>query len=105
MPEAPLYALILLLQFTGLGWFALSMERHWRQAGAPHVPGIRRARRLRRAGSIALALSLLLCLALDHASIAALVWVMGLPPCAVLIALLLATRPAWLAPLLGRAPA
>lgn len=104
MPDAPLHALILLLQFTGLGWFALSIERHWRQAGAPHLPGVRRARRLRLRGSIALLLSLLLCLAVDHASIAVLVWVMGLPPCAVGIAMLLATRPAWLAPLLGRSP-
>lgn len=102
MYEAALYLLILLLQAAGLGCFALSMERHWRQAGAPHAPGRRRARHLRLRGSAALLASLLLCLVLDHASIASLVWVMGLAPGAVAIAMTLAMRPTWLAPLLGR---
>lgn len=102
MPEAPLYALVLLLALAGLAALALSMERHWLQSGG--APGRWRqlAPGLRVLGGAALLLSLLLSLQLDHGSIAALVWVMALAPSAVAVAFIFAWRPAWFGLLLGR---
>lgn len=76
-------------------WFALAMEDHWRQVHG-HDPRPGTPKTLRIFGIAALATSLALCLAADHASMAVLVWVMLVPVCVVAIALTLAWRPAWL---------
>ncbi|MBO9661585.1 DUF3325 domain-containing protein [Dokdonella sp.] len=88
--------------FAGMGWFALAMETHWRQAcseaaGPP-------AARLRAAGTIALTASLALCLYVDHPSMAALVWVMSLAAAALAVAFLLSWRARWLRVLLFGKP-
>lgn len=83
----------------GFAWLALAMEPHWRQVrgDAPisrHVVTV-----LRVLGAAALLVSLLLCLQVDHASMASLVWVMALAAAALIIAFTLAYRPrslAWL---------
>jgi hypothetical protein len=86
----------LLASLAGLGWLALAMESHWEQVCAP-VPLTRATRRgLRLGGWLALGLSLLLCLAVDHASMAVLVWVMSLAAAALLLAFTLAWRARWL---------
>jgi hypothetical protein len=56
---------------------------------------------LRGLGATALAASLALCLAVDHVSMASLVWVMTLAASALVVALTLSFRPgalAWLVP-------
>jgi len=93
--------LAFLLSFAGLALLALSMERHWRQLRATQPLPNSTARLLRIVGSAALAISLTLCLAVDHASMASLVWVMTLAVSAFVLAMLLAWRPGWLAPLIS----
>jgi len=81
----------------GIAFFALAMDGHWQQVcglraragrGAPVV--------FRAIGGALLLLSLLLCLRADHASMAALVWLMSLGVGAMLTAFALAWRPGWL---------
>lgn len=83
---------------AGAAWLALSMETHWEQVrGAqPASPNVRLLRTL---GAAAWFVSLLLCLRVDHASMAALVWVMALAGSALIVAFTLTWRPRWLAPL------
>ena len=57
-------------------------------------------RALRLLGTVGLGASLALCLAVDHASMAALVWVMGLAASALAVAFTLTWRPRWLAALM-----
>jgi hypothetical protein len=79
-----------------MAWLALAMEAHWSQVRSPTAHSAAIARRLRSFGAGALALSLLACLAADHASMAALVWVMIVSASAVAVAMTLAYRPRWL---------
>ena len=80
---------------AGMGWLALAMPAHAQQVwGAPPSPVA--ARILRVLGALALAVSLGLCLAADHASMAVLVWVMALAVAALAVAFLLAWRSRWL---------
>ncbi|HEU5133599.1 MAG TPA: DUF3325 domain-containing protein [Steroidobacteraceae bacterium] len=89
------------LSFVGLALLALAMERHWRQLRATEPLTNSTARLLRIGGSIALASSLALCLTVDHASMASLVWIMTLAVSAFVLAMLLAWCPGWLAPLIA----
>ena len=84
------------LSFVGLALLALAMERHWRQLRESQVLTHSTSRVLRIAGSVSLISSLALCLAVDHASMASLVWVMTLAVSAFMLAMLLAWRPGWL---------
>lgn len=78
----------------GMAWLALGMDVHWAQvhgeAAAPPPA------RLRAVGGAALALSLALCLAADHATMAVLVWLMLLAGSAAGVAMALSARPRWL---------
>jgi hypothetical protein len=97
VPDALLLVVAWLLTLLGLAWFALALDAHWRQVrGAAAAP---RRGVLRGLGSVALCVSLLLCLRADHVSMAPLVWVMGLAAGALAMAFVLAWRPRWLAPL------
>lgn len=80
---------------AGLGWLALAMNAHWKQVrkGLPS-PGT--VVLLRSLGASGLFVSLVLCLKVDNASMASLVWVMLLATAAVSIAFTLALRPHWL---------
>ncbi len=85
----------LLASVAGMGWLALSMPVHAHQVW--DVPlSASAGRTLRLAGALAMAVSLLLCLAADHATMASLVWVMGLTAAAIGVAMTLAWRPHWL---------
>jgi len=97
MPDALMLAAALLAAGTGMGWLALAMDVHWEQAcgDAPHSPA--RAQGLRIAGALSLGVSLGLCLAVDHPSMAALVWVMILAAATLVVAFTLTWRPRWLA--------
>lgn len=82
-------ALALLATTAGLLCFAISMERHWRQllsrSLSPRLAGV-----LRAAGAALLAISLALCLGHDHATMAALVWMMLLALGALAVAMFFA---------------
>lgn len=89
---------------AGMGWLALAMDVHWKQVRGRVPRGPKMVLCLRSLGALALAASLLLCLRVDHPSMASLVWVMALAGAALIIAFTLAWRPRWLAILLARAP-
>lgn len=78
--------------FLGLAWLALDMPTHWTQVHAAGLP----SRGIQWAGVAALGLSLGLCLAADHPSMAALVWLMLLATSAVAVAMTLSIRAHWL---------
>lgn len=89
----------LLACICGLAWLALAMEPHWRQVRGDVPISRRLAFALRVLGAAALLVSLLLCLQVDHASMASLVWVMSLAAAALIVAFTLSWRPralAWL---------
>jgi hypothetical protein len=86
----------------GLAWLAVAMEAHWRQVRGARPLERRMAVRLRILGLSALLLSLFLCLRVDHASMASLVWIMALAAAALIVAFALAWRPQWLSVLVGR---
>lgn len=78
-----------------MGWFALCYPSHWKQvfpgdAGGPNTF------MLKLLGRGFLLLSAVCCLAADHPSMAALVWIMLLAVAAMAVAMLLSRRPRWL---------
>ncbi|MBP8205011.1 MAG: DUF3325 domain-containing protein [Giesbergeria sp.] len=100
MPDAVMLAAALAASVLGMAWLALAMESHWEQVrGTAPLPA-RTVRALRWLGTVGLGASLALCLAVDHASMAALVWVMGLAASALAVAFTLTWRPRWLAALM-----
>lgn len=103
MADAALLTLAMLLAICGMAWFALAMDVHWKQAGKTTSLTTTTARKLRSLGAISLGVSLVCCLSAEHATIAALVWVMTLSAAALLVTFTLAYRPRWLSPLAGRA--
>ena len=104
MSDAGLLLVALASSVAGLAWLALAMETHWQQVRGEAAPGRGTARVLRLLGSAALLASLLICLRVDHASMAALVWVMALAAAALVVAFTLSWRPLWLAPLVAWVP-
>lgn len=99
MPDALLLAAAVLANVAGAGWLALAMDVHREQVfGAKHAATTASASAgtLRCMGTLGLAASLALCLAVDHGSMAALVWIMALAAAALAIAFTLAWRPRWL---------
>jgi len=89
---------------AGMGWLALAMDVHWEQVcgETPRSPAL--VRGLRILGGAALALSLALCLAVDHPSMASLVWVMSLAAGALAVVFTLSWRARWLRVLLAGLP-
>jgi len=96
MSSALMLALAVFTSFVGMAWLALAMPVHWEQVRGPRQLSRRAALLLRVLGTLALAGSLALCLAADHASMAALVWVMALAADALIVAFVLSWRPRWL---------
>lgn len=101
MPELDLQAAGLLLAGTlvawlGMAWLALAMDVHWEQVHGKAAISAARVKALRIFGSLALASSLALCLAADHASMAFLVWIMVLAAAVFTVAMMLSWRPQWL---------
>ena len=101
MPDALLLALAFLCSSAGLGWLAMTLDAHWKQVRGSQAPTGRTVTLLRVLGYAALLGSLSLCLRADHASMAALVWMMALAIAAVFVAMLLAWRPKALLPLVA----
>lgn len=104
MREAVLLGAAMLSALAGMGWLALAMDVHWEQVRGARQPSRGSVRLLRVLGALALVLSLALCLAVDHGSMAALVWFMTLAAAALLITFTLSWRPRLLAPLVAWVP-
>ena len=85
-------AAALLSSLAGMAWLALSMQVHalqvWQRQPSPTT-----LRLLRILGSFSVCVALVLCLAVDHATMAVLVWVMALSAAAMLVAFTLSSRP------------
>ncbi|KQQ32914.1 hypothetical protein ASF61_12500 [Duganella sp. Leaf126] len=106
MPDGLMLLLALAATVIGMGWLALSMDNHWQQVRGTAACPPATARSLRILGALALLASLVLCLMVDAASMASLVWVMSVALATVVVALTLTWRASALAPLLwwtGRA--
>lgn len=104
MVKALLLIVAFLICTSGMAWLALSLEPHWRQLRSSQ-PSLALVRQLRLAGWLAILGSLPICLAADHASMAALVWIMTLAASALSVAFILTWRPRLLAPLIAWTPA
>ncbi|MFZ6679047.1 DUF3325 domain-containing protein [Undibacterium sp. Tian12W] len=96
MPDTLFLIVALAASVAGMGWLALAMEVHWEQVRGtlPQTPQL--VTRLRCLGAAGLFASLLLCLKVDHASMAALVWIMAVAFAAISTAFTLTWRPHWL---------
>lgn len=101
MHNALMFLAALLTALLGAAWLALSLESHWRQVRGERAAGAGTVRLLRVLGAQALGAALLICLRVDHASMAVLVWVMSLAASALLVAFTLSWRPRLLAPLVA----
>lgn len=99
MLKAALLALAYLSSVAGWGWLALAMEGHWPQVRGGELPARRQRQAMQALGAASLLLSLLACLRADHASMAALVWVLMLTAAALTVTFTLSWRPRLLAPL------
>lgn len=99
MSDPHLLAGAVLLNVAGFAWLALAMDGHWKQVRGGETPPQQRRLRLRLAAGAAFLISLLLCNLTDHATIAALVWVMALTAGALLVAVALTWWPELLRPL------
>jgi hypothetical protein len=93
MPEALLFLLAFGAGLAGMAWLALAKLPHWRQVTGEQTQAAPARRIFRIAGSLALALSLALCLAADHVSMSFLVWIMIIAAGALAVAFTLAYRP------------
>lgn len=81
---------------AGMAWLALAMDGHWEQVHGSAPRTAQRIKGLRIVGGGGLVASLLLCLLADHATMAALVWIMVLAAAVLVVAMTLAWRPGWL---------
>lgn len=91
------------LAHAGMVWLALAMPTHWQQVWqTTSEPSARTTLGLRALAVLALSLSLMTCLRLDHPSMAVLVWVMWLSLAALVVTLGLAWRPEMWRPWSGR---
>jgi hypothetical protein len=88
----------------GLAWLALGLPAHWQQAVGERALRQGTVRLLRALGAAGLVASLALCLQVDHASMASLVWVMILAAAALMVAFTLTWWPRALAPLVAWLP-
>lgn len=101
MHNAMMLATAFATTVAGMAWLALSLESHWRQVRRESAPNTGTVRLLRALGALALGASLLICLQADNASMAVLVWIMGLAAAALVVAFTLAWKPRALAPLVA----
>ena len=96
MPETSHPVLLLvcavLVSLASMTWLALSMQVHAQQVWGT-VPSAGTSRVLRGLGAIGIVITLVLCLAVDHATMATLVWVMLATGSALLVAFTLSWQP------------
>lgn len=104
MPDSLLLAIGFVVCAAGFGWLALAMDVHWLQVRSQESPSPMMRRVLRMLGVLAILASLVLCLSVDHATMASLVWFMLLTASALSVAFLLTWRPRLLSPLVAWVP-
>lgn len=92
LSAACLLSAALLSSVASMGWLALSMPVHARQVW-DDVPTATTSRGLRWIGIAGLIAALGLCLIVDHASMAVLVWAMALAGASLLVAFTLSWHP------------
>lgn len=97
MHEAYGLTLAAAINWAGMVCLALAMPTHWHQVHPPATQPPRKT--LGTLGLAALLASLLVCMVVNHPSMAALTWVMLLSAASLAVALLLAWKPHWLRPL------
>ncbi|MCR2747841.1 DUF3325 domain-containing protein [Limnobacter parvus] len=94
MSETFYLAMAVVLSLLGMCWLALSMDVHWAQTRQIALADNKPPRKLLKVlGSLALLLSLALCLLADRPSIAVLVWVMLMAGSAAFLAWGLSKKP------------
>lgn len=101
MPDVLLLTAAIAVNVISLGWLALSMDAHWEQVRGAEPLQRSTVRTLRWMGAAGVVLALALCLAVDHASMASLVWFMALAGAALTIAFTLSWWPRVLAVLVA----
>ncbi len=95
MFDGCLLVLAALLSVAAMAWLALAIDVHWAQARQLSLTDSTPPRAaLRGAALLALGLSFWVCLLVDRPSIAVLVWVMLLTSAALVVAFVLAYKPA-----------
>ena len=96
MPESThaawLLSCALLVSVVSMGWLALSMQVHAQQVWGTALSATS-SRLLRWLGGIGIIVVLALCLAVDHATMATLVWVMAVTGASLLVAFTLSWQP------------
>lgn len=95
MHAAVLLSCALLVSVISMGWLALSMQVHAQQVWGRET-SVLTTRALRWLGGAGIVAALALCLAVDHATMATLVWVMAVTGASLLIAFTLSSHPHWL---------
>lgn len=93
MPDALLLTAAFAANVIGLSWLALLMNVHWEQVRGPEPLRRSTVRALRWMGIAGLVTALVLCMAVDHTSMASLVLFMELAGAALVIAFTLSWRP------------
>jgi hypothetical protein len=99
MNEFILLSLTLVSCYTGMSWLALAMKSHWLQLRVKRDFTSIKATVYRILGAASLCGALVLCLQVDHPSIAFLVWIMSMVVAAKAVGLTLSYRATWLRPL------
>lgn len=97
MPDALILLAAFVAALAGMGWLALAMQAHWEQVCGQVERSSALTQCLRWLGAGALLVALALCLVVDHASMAVLVWLMTLAAATLLVAFTLSWRAVWLA--------
>ena len=97
MPDYAMLLIAFVAAVAGMGWLALTIDMNYERVRGRRMTLTAAITRLRMLGALALITSLALCLSVDHASMAALVWVMMLAAAALAITFTLAWRAHWLA--------
>lgn len=102
MVEVVCWIAAIFTTLLGMASLSLSLPNHWRQVTGIETsqPTPSQQNALRIFGYLSLFVSLVLCLAADHPTMAVLVWVMLLALAAKGVAMILTWREHWLKPLL-----
>ena len=100
MVDALLLVAVFACAYIGLGWLALSQDRHWRTVRGG-TPASRVVVRLRLGGALWLVCSLLCALQRDAAHFGVPLWVMALVVSGFAVTLTLTWKPRWIGRLLG----
>lgn len=92
MSDSVLLVCAISLNFLGMRWLALSLPVHWKQVYGEQLLSQRKQVVFRILAAVMFIFSLVLIMFADHATIAALVWIMSLTACAFSVAMMLSRK-------------